>query len=96
MDIRNIRHKGLRNYVVKNNPKGLSQDYIEKITDIMTFLIEIEDIEEVMDLKKYNPHRLTGERAGTFSFYVTANWRITFRFDDVENEIYNVDFEDYH
>ena len=96
MEIRNIRHRGLRNLVEKNNPKGMQQDYIEKIIDIMAFLIEIEDIDEVMDLKKYKPHRLAGNRAGGYSLHVTANWRITFSHDAGENELYDVDYEDYH
>ena len=96
MDIRNIRHRGLRNLVEKNSPKGLPQKYLSKITDIMTFLISIDDIDEVFDLQKYKPHLLSGDRAGTYSFHVTANWRITFRFDASENELYDVDYEDYH
>ncbi len=96
MEIRNIRHKGLRNFVVKNNSKGLQQDYVAKIADIMAFLIHIESIDEVFDLQKYKPHLLTGRRAGTYSFHVTANWRITFRHDVPENELCDVDFEDYH
>lgn len=96
MKIKNICHKGLRNLVEKNNPKGLQPDYVSKITDIVTFLIEMEDIEEVMDLQKYKPHLLSGDRAGTYSFHVTANWRLTFKYDEDENELFNVDYEDYH
>jgi len=96
MDIRNIRHKGLRSLVEKNISKGLPQQYVEKITDIMAFLIDIEDIDEVMDLQKYKPHLLGGDRPGTYSFHVTRNWRITFKYDVDENEIYDVDYEDYH
>ena len=96
MEIRNIRHKGLRSLVVKNNAKGLPADYIEKITDIMAFLIEIEEIDEVMMLQKYKPHLLSGDRTGTYSLHVTANWRITFKHDAEENELYDVDYEDYH
>jgi proteic killer suppression protein len=62
----------------------------------MAFLIDLEDIDEVFDLQKYKPHRLSGDRAGTFSFHVTPNWRITFRHDAKENELYDVDYEDYH
>ena len=80
----------------KGNAKGLPQDYVTKIGDIMAFLIDIEDIEEVFDLHKFRPHRLTGGRAGTYSLHVTANWRITFRHDAAVNELYDVDFEDYH
>lgn len=96
MQIRNIRHKGLRRFIEKNNPKGLPQDYLAKIADIMAFLIDMEDIEEVSDLQKYKPHLLSGDRAGTYSFHVTPNWRITFKHDAEENELYDVDYEDYH
>jgi toxin HigB-1 len=96
MEIRNIRHKGLRGLVEKNNPKGLQQNYLAKITDIMAFLIDMEDVDEVMDLQKYKPHLLGGDRAGTYSLHVTANWRITFKHDAEENELYDVDYEDYH
>ena len=96
VEIRNIRHKGLRNFVEKNNSKGLPQDYVAKIADIMAFLIDIESLDEVFDLQKYKPHLLTGDRAGTYSFHVTANWRITFKHDVEINELYDVDYEDYH
>lgn len=96
MEIRNIRHRGLRNFVEKNNSKGLPQGFVAKIADIMAFLVEIESIEEISDLKKYKPHLMSGDRAGTYSFYVTANWRITFKHDGTVDELYDVDFEDYH
>ncbi len=96
MEIRNVRHKGLRNLVEKNNPKGLPQDYVPKIADIMAFLIDMESIDEVFVLQKYKPHLLGGDRAGTYSLHVTANWRITFEHDADANELFNVDYEDYH
>lgn len=96
MDIRSIRHKGLRNFVERNNPKGLPQNYVAKIADIVAFLIDIESIDEVFDLQKYRPHLLSGDRAGTYSFHVTANWRITFKHDAAMDELYDLDYEDYH
>lgn len=96
MEIRNIRHKGLRNPVEKNSPKGVPQDYAAKIADIMAFLIDMESIDEVFDLRKYKPHLLSGDRAGTYGFHVSANWRITFRHDAYVNELYDLDYEDYH
>ena len=96
MEIRNIRHKGLRSFIEKNNARGLPQTYIAKIADIMAFLIDMEDIDEIFDLQKYKPHLMTGDRAGTYSFYVTANWRISFKHDADINELYDVDYEDYH
>lgn len=96
MEIRNIRHKALLGLVEKNFAKGLQADYVSKIRDIITFLIEIDDVNEVFDLQKYKPHLLTGDREGTYSLHVTANWRITFKHDAVEDEFYDVDYEDYH
>ncbi|MEO0327131.1 MAG: type II toxin-antitoxin system RelE/ParE family toxin [Pseudomonadota bacterium] len=96
MKIRNIRHKGLRSLVEKNSAKGLQADYVAKITDIMIFLIEIDDVSEVFDLHKYKPHLLSGDRAGVYSLHVTKNWRITFKHDADENELYDLDYEDYH
>jgi proteic killer suppression protein len=96
MEIRNIRHKGLRNLVAKNDTKGLPASYVAKISDIGAFLIDIEKIDEVFDLEKYKPHQLTGNRAGTYSFHITANWRITFKHDARDNDLYDLDYEDYH
>jgi proteic killer suppression protein len=96
MEIRNIRHKGLKAFVARGQTKGLPAAYVEKIRDIMIFLLDMEEIDEVFDLKKYKPHRLTGDRAGTFSLSVTPNWRITFGCDAAANERIDVDYEDYH
>ena len=96
MEIRNIRHKALRGLVERNSVKGLPGNYVSKIADIVAFLIEIEDISEVFDLRKYKPHFLSGDREGTYSLHVSANWRITFKYDARENELVDIDFEDYH
>ena len=39
---------------------------------------------------------LGGDRRGTWSPVVTANWRITFRIDRDEMEIVDLNYEDYH
>jgi toxin HigB-1 len=39
---------------------------------------------------------MTGDRRGTWSLSVTRNWRLAFRIDATENEITDVDYEDYH
>jgi plasmid maintenance system killer protein len=49
-----------------------------------------------LTLTKYKPHRLTGYRAGYFALSVTPNWRITFGHDADDNEIIDLDYEDYH
>ena len=48
-------------------------------------MLDIEDIDEVLALTKYKPHRLTGDRAGYYALSVTPNWRITFGYDAVQH-----------
>ena len=96
MEIRNVKHKGLRNFIEKGQVKGLPAPYLDKIRDIVGYLVEIESIDEVLTLTKYKPHRLTGDRAGCFALSVTPNWRITFVHDADDNEIIDLDYEDYH
>ena len=44
----------------------------------------------------WKAHSLTGRRKGTWSLFVTKNWRITFRIDQDQIEIVDLDYEDYH
>jgi proteic killer suppression protein len=39
-------------------------------------------------------HALKGNRAGTYAVAVSGNWRLTFWLKD--NEIFDLDLEDYH
>ena len=39
---------------------------------------------------------MTGDRKGTWSLIVSRNWRITFRINEIEIEIIELDYEDYH
>ncbi len=96
MDIRNVRHKALKALIERDVSKGLPADHVEKIRDIVTFLLEADSPDEVMALAKYSPHRLKGDRAGVITLAVTRNWRITFVHDPGSNEIIDLDFEDYH
>ena len=44
----------------------------------------------------WKPHRMKGDRQGTWALHVTGNWRITFKVDRTANEIFELDYEDYH
>lgn len=96
MDIRNVRHRGLKSLLERDTTKGLHQEHVGKLRDILTFLLEIETIEEVFHLRRYRPHVLTGSRVGVYSLRVSANWRLTFKYDEASNELYDLDLEDYH
>jgi plasmid maintenance system killer protein len=63
---------------------------VEKVRNIMTFLQEMEDVQELRDVPSWNAHQLTGDRKGTWSLTVTRNWRVTFRIDQAEGEIFDL------
>jgi proteic killer suppression protein len=69
---------------------------VERVRNIVTFLQEMADASELRDIPSWKAHQLTGDRKGTCSLTVTRNWRITFRIDQAEGEILDLDYENYH
>ena len=63
---------------------------------MLTFLEAMEHSREMRQIPGWKAHLLTGSRKGIWSLTVTRNWRMTFRIDQIEREIHDLDFEDYH
>ena len=95
MDIRGVRHKGLRRWVARGDVAGLPPAQAAKIGAMVSFLSAAPGIEAVQRLAVWRAHQLTGDRRGTWSLVVSRNWRLTFRVNDA-NEIIELDLEDYH
>ncbi|MCX6617708.1 MAG: type II toxin-antitoxin system RelE/ParE family toxin [Acidobacteria bacterium] len=96
MKIRSVAHRGLRRFIQHNDASGLPPPAVERVRNILTFLQEMEDAQELHDIPSWRAHQLTGDRKGTWSLAVTRNWRMTFRIDQAEREILDLDYEDYH
>ena len=94
--MRNVVHRGLRRFVQRNDVSGLSPSAIERIRNILTFLQEMGNVQELCNVPGWKAHSLTGDRKGTWSLTVTRNWRITFSVDQAEGEIVDLNYEDYH
>jgi proteic killer suppression protein len=94
MKIRGVRHKGLRAFLKDGDTSGISPDRLKRIGVILTALRHTTRIEDVESLPGWRIHPLTGNRAGTWSVSISANWRITFRIE--EGVIVALDLEDYH
>jgi len=94
MNIKSVRHKGLRRFIERDDPKGLPAAKAGKIRDIVTALLVAENIGELPALPGWRLHRLSGDRKGQWSITVTGNWRLVFEIRD--NEIYQLNLEDYH
>ena len=94
--IHNFVHKGLRRLYLEDDSKGLPADAVDKLRKILGFLQDMEEMGELRSLPRWKVHQMSGDRKGTWSLSVTRNWRLTFRVDVKENEITDVNYEDYH
>ena len=96
MRIRNLAHKGLKLLYVDDIAKGVPAESVDKLRKMLAFLDNMERAEELHSLPAWKVHTLAGDRKGIWSLSVTRNRRLTFRIDAAENEICDVDLEDYH
>jgi proteic killer suppression protein len=94
--IRNFAHKGLKRLYAEDSAKGVPPDTVGKLRNMLAFLDDMQDPEELRALTAWKVHTLSGDRKGTWSLSVTRNRRLTFRIDAAEREICDVNFEDYH
>jgi len=94
--IRNFTHKGLKRLYAEDVAKGVPPETADKLRKMLAFLDEMHDPEELRLLPVWKAHVLAGKRKGTWSLSVTRNLRLTFRIDRAEDEICDVNLEDYH
>ena len=96
MRIRNVLHKGLRRFIEDDDRSGIQAAVVEKLRRMISFLQDMQKETELKSVPSWKAHQLTGDRKGTWSLFVTKNWRLTFRIDQNEIEIIDLDYEDYH
>lgn len=96
MKIRNIVHKGLKRLYAEDIAKGVPPDTVDKLRKMLAFLDDMESADELRALPSWKAHTLTGDRKGTWSLSVTRNRRLTFHIDTAEQEIFDLNLEDYH
>ncbi len=96
MKIANVKHKGLRRFIVKDDSSGLPAQYVGEIRNIIGFLQDMGSEEDVRSIPTWKAHKLSGSRKAIWSLFVSRNWRITFAVNNDEIEIIDLDFEDYH
>jgi len=94
--VRNFAHKGLKRLYEDDRANGVPPDTLDKLRKMLAYLDDMGNPEELRALTAWKAHTLTGDRKGTWSLSVTRNRRLTFRIDSAENEICDVNLEDYH
>jgi len=91
--IERFTHKGLKRLFQQGDAKGIPQDLLEKLENIL-FVLNRAKRPEDMNLPGFRLHRLKGDLKGFWSVTVRANWRVIFRFEG--GDAYDVDLIDYH
>lgn len=91
--IKSFKHKGLRDFYETGNIKGIQAIHKQRLRLILGALDVAKKI-EVLNIPTFRLHQLKGNMKNLYSITVQANWRITFEFKD-EN-VYIVDYQDYH
>jgi proteic killer suppression protein len=94
MIIRSVRHRGLLRLIEDNDGREPRNDLVRRLRNILAVLIAAPNMSGVIGPPGWRIHQLTGDRAGTWSISVSGNWRLTF--DIRQDEIRNLDLEDYH
>ena len=94
MEIESISHKALKRFFLTGNSKGLVGD-VERLRAMLAFIAAAASLDELASPPNYGLHRLTGNRAGTWSMTVSRNWRLTFTVTQAAT-VTDLNLEDYH
>ena len=88
-----FKYKGLKKLNLYNDSSLLNKDHVPKLLRILDRLDASQSPED-MNLPGYKLHGLSGNRKGTWSVWISGNWRVTFQFKG--NDVISVNYEDYH
>jgi proteic killer suppression protein len=94
--IRSFAHKGLKRLYTEDVSKGIPTQSADKLRKMLAYLESMEEPEELHALTAWKTHVLTGTRKGVWSLSVTGILRLTFRIDAAEDEIFDLNLEEYH
>ena len=88
-----FRSKALRALWEQNDVRAINPNVVARVRRILSILDVAETIRD-LDVPGYRFHSLKGFDPRRYSMRVTANWRVTFAFEDGVAQA--VDLEDYH
>ena len=92
--IKTTKHKGLRKLWEKDDASALPAQQADKIRRILETLDTMRTLDILKAIPGYRFHPLSGNLKGHYSVTVTGNYRITFMYED--QDVYVVDYQDYH
>ena len=83
----------LRCVLERDDRSGIRGDLLDMVEDILARLDDA-GTPQAMNLPGYRLHKLKGDLKGFWSVTVRANWRIVFRFEEID--AFDVELIDYH
>jgi len=89
-----VSHRGLKRLLEDDDEREIDSRLARRVRNILAALVSANDMAGVRGPPGWRIHQLRGDRPGTWSISVSGNWRITFDLED--DEIRNLNLEDYH
>ena len=93
--IKSFKHKGLEKFFTTGSIKGIQANHKEKLSLILVALNRAKYIED-LKVPAFRLHQLKGNLSNLWSITIQENWRITFEFNEETQNVYVVDYQDYH
>ena len=87
--IKSFKHKGIQRLFLYNDRSKINPNHVSKLIRILDRLDASVTLQD-MNLPGYKLHELKGKEKGTWSVWVSGNWRIIFQFEG--NDAINVDY----
>ena len=94
---RQFKSRRLRRFWEKGEKGAIDAAWRETLRDQLSALFSASDTEtmrRLMNAPGWHFEDLRGDRQGSYSVWVTVNWRLVWRFED--GYAYEIDLVDYH
>lgn len=91
--IKSFKHKGLEKFFKTGSQAGITPEHALALGQILGAL-NVAKNEQDMNFPGWKLHSLKGDQLGTWSVWVSPNYRLTWRFSSSDAE--GVDYVDYH
>jgi proteic killer suppression protein len=91
--IKSFKHKSLKFFFETGSLKGIKPKHKNRLELILDLLDNIESVKDISS-PCLGLHLLEPKHKNIMSVKVSGNWHITFKFEN--NNVYIVDYKDYH
>ncbi|MBF0100354.1 MAG: type II toxin-antitoxin system RelE/ParE family toxin [Desulfobacterales bacterium] len=90
-----FKKKQLEDFFYDGKNKGINPQHIHKVSRILDRLHSSKAIKD-MNFPGSNLHLLEPKKDKRWAVNISGNWRITFIWNDNDNDAYDVNYTDYH